>query len=209
MKQFVSDWEDRYGRGYTPWNDSEAWLRLGEVFTKWVPVNERQPQRVLEIGCGLGYDSLMLARLGYCVTGLDISSTAIDSAKNKHGVMENLRWICCDFLSLDNTPKFEVVYDRGCFHHCADEPTRSAMARKIAELLTGRGIWVTLTGSKDSCSYNNEEAGFLHPQLSAAEIITAVEPMFFLRSMQQLMYGSGVGATNFLAFLTILESRNS
>ena len=37
--------------------------------------------RILDVGCGSGYISLELARSGYHVTGIDISSKVIDVAK--------------------------------------------------------------------------------------------------------------------------------
>ena len=42
---------------------------------------QEKPRKALEIGCGSGYLSIELARLGWQVTGVDIDSQAVDVSR--------------------------------------------------------------------------------------------------------------------------------
>lgn len=47
-------------------------------FEKFVKQHAKQGGTALDLGCGQGRDALMLARYGYAVTGVDISSVGVD-----------------------------------------------------------------------------------------------------------------------------------
>ena len=77
--------------------------------------------RILDVGCGSGYISLELARSGYHVTGIDISSKVIDVAKKtlesnpfKDG-FGSLKYHVSSFDEFDG--KFDVVLFCGIIHH--------------------------------------------------------------------------------------------
>ncbi|MCP5098210.1 MAG: methyltransferase domain-containing protein [Chloroflexi bacterium] len=55
----------------------QAWRGL---LTRW---NPSPPAKILDIGCGTGSLSLILARLGHQVTGIDLSPAMIAQAKTK------------------------------------------------------------------------------------------------------------------------------
>ena len=56
-------------------------------------------QQVLDIACGSGNYSIYLAKLGFDVTGIDISENAIVIAKEKAKVAKaKINFICGDFL---------------------------------------------------------------------------------------------------------------
>ncbi|MDQ0217995.1 class I SAM-dependent methyltransferase [Peribacillus cavernae] len=56
--------------------------------------------KVSDLGCGDGYGSLLLARSGYQVVGLDISSEMIETANQKAAVHEQLSFIRGDLVKL-------------------------------------------------------------------------------------------------------------
>src|SRR5699024_9482166 len=71
----VAAWEERYsGSEDTVWsgNPNEALVAT---------VAEMTPGRVLDVGCGEGADAIWLAEHGWDVTGIDLSTTAIDRAR--------------------------------------------------------------------------------------------------------------------------------
>ena len=66
---------------------------------------------VLDVGCGTGRISFLLAKEATKVTGLDYSKTMIDLAK-KYQIQhkqDNVEFICCDFLhEFTDTQKYDI-----------------------------------------------------------------------------------------------------
>lgn len=79
---WFEDWFDSplYEKLYANRDEEEA-ARLG-VFLKNVIPKDSYPE-VLDLGCGRGRHSIWLAREGYRVTGIDLSSEAILKARDK------------------------------------------------------------------------------------------------------------------------------
>ena len=75
-------------------------------------------RRVLEIGCGLGKNSIALARLGANVTSVDISRTAI---KKLNGYARQsglpLKAFVCDALDIQRLGRFDMVTGLLILHH--------------------------------------------------------------------------------------------
>jgi SAM-dependent methyltransferase len=79
---WFEDWFNSplYEKLYADRNDKEADL-LANLIEKELPVN-RYP-KILDLGCGRGRHSITLARRGYHVTGIDLSTQAIKKAREK------------------------------------------------------------------------------------------------------------------------------
>jgi len=80
---------------------------------------------LLEVGCGIGTDLVRFAQQGAIVTGVDLSSTAIDLAKRNfelRGVAAaELRVANGEALPFDDA-SFDVVYGHGVVQYTADAP---------------------------------------------------------------------------------------
>jgi SAM-dependent methyltransferase len=115
-------WEERYadrfGSGKAapfPWEHSRPLGELAALFKR----KTFRPERVLELGCGDGTESIFMAEKGCHVTAVDISKTVIRVARQRAkeaGV--SCRFIAADLFDL-KLPRGSVdfVFDRGCFHH--------------------------------------------------------------------------------------------
>ncbi len=74
--------------------------------------------RAVVFGCGTGTNAIYLAGKGFEVTGIDVAPTALTRAQQKAreaGV--NVRWVLADVLALPELGPFDLVFDRGCYHH--------------------------------------------------------------------------------------------
>lgn len=82
-------WNARYGERKRMWSGAPN-RALVEA------VGDLAPGRALDLGCGEGADSVWLATGGWQVTGVDISSTAIERAgelASERGVSDQTSWI--------------------------------------------------------------------------------------------------------------------
>ncbi|QNP76195.1 class I SAM-dependent methyltransferase [Streptomyces roseirectus] len=88
--------------------------------------------KVLDAGCGLGENAIMLADQGYEVTGVDGSPSAIEQAGQRasaHGVP--VRFLVADATELHGVGTgFDTVLDSGLYH-CLDAGQRSAYAAAL------------------------------------------------------------------------------
>ena len=80
-----------------------------------------QGKRVLDVGCGDGHNSVLLAKLGAQVTGIDISPKAIELAQKKaqiNGVSGATRFLCSPLEEAEIPPhSFDVIWGDAILHH--------------------------------------------------------------------------------------------
>jgi 2-polyprenyl-3-methyl-5-hydroxy-6-metoxy-1,4-benzoquinol methylase len=120
---------ERYTLCRKPWLAPEfPFSVLGDVRGK----------RILEVGCGAGGNSILLALKGACVVGVDISSRAIDIAKQRaalHGMSERTTFIATplELFVPPNGEQFDVVCEWGVLHHLI--PVMDSMVSRMADLL--------------------------------------------------------------------------
>lgn len=80
---------------------------------------------LLDVGCGDGQNSVMLARMGAKVTGIDVSPRAIEVAHRRaevNGVSDRVRFVCAPVEKAD-LPEgcFDIVWGEGILHHVLDD----------------------------------------------------------------------------------------
>lgn len=112
-----------------------AWAAL---FSGWVPPGSR----VLDLGCGTGSISVLLAQQGHRVTGVDLSARMIDAATVKAaGLAVDL--VVGDAGAPDVAGPFDVVVVR---HLLWTLPDPVAALRSWRELLAPGGRFVLVEG---------------------------------------------------------------
>ncbi len=69
----------------------------------------KPPQRILDLGCGHGIHSFLLAQKGYSVVGIDISKPLIDYADKEFGLhSKNRKYIQNDMRRISYSNEFDV-----------------------------------------------------------------------------------------------------
>jgi SAM-dependent methyltransferase len=97
--------------------------------------------RVLDVGCGVGRWSRLLAARGATVTGVDLSPTMIAQAQRRataEGVADRCRFLVQDLAKLDAGAQFDVVLGVTVLQHILDpDLLRAAVLRMSAHLAPG------------------------------------------------------------------------
>lgn len=111
--------------------------------------------KLLEIGCGIGVDSIQLAKCGFDVTAVDLTETAIDVARNYARIREqqiDFRVGNSERLEFDDE-SFDHVYSFGVLHHTPDIKAAIAEVRRVLK----KG------GTADIMLYHHRSiVGFVH-----------------------------------------------
>lgn len=95
----------------------------------------RPTDKVLDLGCGTGIISRLLAEKGQTVTGLDVSDEMIALAKIKYADRADIRFICADFYDFDGG-KFDYAVVFNAYPHFCD---RQKFVAKLYDVLTDNG----------------------------------------------------------------------
>ena len=173
------EFEQRYQKGDLPWDQGVHDRNLEEVINDY----SISSCSVLELGAGTGSDAVWLVKQGYKVTAIDVSSTAVEMARDKAekaGVDVDI--INADVLKADipNRP-FKLVFDRGCFHSIDPTENKSQLVDIIHRNLEPDGYWFSLIGSADG---PDREHG--PPKMSVMDIASLVESRFELIHLKSI-----------------------
>ena len=101
--------------------------------------------KILDVGCGTGENALFLAKKGYQLYGVDLSSTAIKKAHQK-STERNLKvnFKTHDALKLNLLGEmFDVALDCGLFH-CFTDAERAIFVDQLYKVLTPQGFYFFL-----------------------------------------------------------------
>lgn len=93
-------------------------------------------KRVLEVGCGIGTDTINFARAGAQVTAVDLSSASLALAKKRadvFGVKDQVKFHQADAERLSEVipvEQYDLVYSFGVIHHTPHPPRATAAIRR-------------------------------------------------------------------------------
>ncbi len=104
------DYDAQDGHGLKGDDEKQAWLKFLQNI---VPVDTKD---ILDVGCGTGFLTLLLAELGYNVKGIDLSEGMQSDAKRKVSEAGLVSRVTFDIADAENTgeedDKFDVVINR-------------------------------------------------------------------------------------------------
>ncbi len=137
----MTDWNERYRKGETPWEKGTPAPPLLELLEKTNP-EIWGGGTVLVPGCGTGHDVRALATRGLPALGLDLAEEAIRRA-HAHPPLGGESYEVGDFLDAEwrEGKRFPAIWEHTCF--CAiDLARREDYARACAELIIPGGCLV-------------------------------------------------------------------
>ncbi len=107
-------------------------------------------ERVVEIGCGIGRLTRVLARRAASVDALDVSEVMLEHARRHNPELENVRWIHGDGETLAPLPDqaFDACVSFVVFQHLPDPQLTYGYVREIGRVLRPGG-WGAFQVSTD------------------------------------------------------------
>jgi SAM-dependent methyltransferase len=117
-----------------------------------VPFDSFRDQRVLELGCGAGFDAYTLAASGAVYSGIDLTPENVERTRSHlaiYGFSGDIRVADAEELPFDGS-EFDVVFSNGVLHHTPDIEQAFREAARV--LRPGGEIWVVLY-HRDSIFY--------------------------------------------------------
>ncbi len=133
-------------------------------------------KRVLDIPCGEGYGSNLLATRAESVLGIDISSEAVAHATARYD-KENLRFIAADCTDIhEPDASFDVIISFEMIEHIT---TQEVFLREVVRLLKPGGMFIISSPNRpeysDRTGYKNE---FHLKELDQTELKALLDPHF-------------------------------
>lgn len=107
--------------------------------------------RVLEIGCGVGRLTRVLARRAQQVYALDVSREMLDAARRHNPELDNVRWLLGDGATLGaiESGSVDACVSHVVFQHIPDPKITLGYVREIGRVLRSGG-WAALQISNDA-----------------------------------------------------------
>ena len=148
-------WNDIYRRG-SPTTSGKPGLAMAEF------AGPLAPGRALELGCGKGDDAVWLARQGWEVTAVDVSTVALSlAAQNAEaaGVAERVRFEAHDLALSFPAGAFNLVA-ASFLHSPQDWPRAEALAHASGAVAPGGHLLIVEHGSRAPWSWSPEDTRF-------------------------------------------------
>lgn len=143
--------DEMFKLGNKPWRGHPIEPLFDKFFTTLSIYNPNA--KVLDIGCGDGWASILTTKHGFEVWGIDSSPTAIEEAKaeaQKEKMDGHTHFQVGDALRLSyESDFFDAVIDGGLFHHILPE-NRPLYLENILKVLKKDGLLYLNTFSSDS-----------------------------------------------------------
>lgn len=170
-----SVFDNAYESGRPPWVIGEPQPAIVELERNgWIRGS------VLDIGCGTGEHTILLAELGYDVLGVDSSRLAVERARANavsRGVAA--RFEVADALACSDGPEFDTVVDSALFHIFGPDE-RAAYVRSLYAACRLGGVVHVLALS--------DEGPGVGPQVSDDAIIEAFDDGWTLEDLSATTY---------------------
>jgi SAM-dependent methyltransferase len=173
-----------------PWNIETPPTALVEL----VKSGKVRPCRTVDLGCGAGNYAIYLGGLGFDVTGIDSSPTAIRFAREK---AKRVR-VICSFVVADLLGdlhevqgKFDFGYDYELLHHLMPED-RETYVKNVASLLNPGAMYLSVCFSEEDPQFGGmgkirgTPIGTVLYFSSETEIRELISPYFAIQELRTI-----------------------
>ena len=139
MHTFDKDyWEDHWGEGASARPED-----LAEPVSPYLVEQTRHlaPGTALDAGCGTGAEAVWLASQGWLVTGADISSAALDSARqrgHRAGAAGRLSWVEADLTTWEPPQQYDLVSS----HYAHATIPQLQLYQRLAQWVAAEGVMI-------------------------------------------------------------------
>jgi SAM-dependent methyltransferase len=164
--------------------ENQAWFydSNDDDLERWLTRNARGRLRILEVGSGSGVQSIAMALDGHEVTGTDISETAVKDSQRRAGDRgAPCRFLVDDILDTALKQRFDLIFDRGCFH-CFGPDERAVYAKAVAGLLDPDGSVLI------KCLSEKEPDGWGPYRISSDVIHDTFRDFFRIVAVEETVY---------------------
>jgi SAM-dependent methyltransferase len=144
-------WDDRYRESERIWSGRPNDALVREV-------SGLTPGRALDLGAGEGADAVWLARRGWHVTAVDISSVALERAARhaeEAGVADRIDWQRCDLATSFPAGEYDLVSAQ--FLHSHGDLPRERILRTAADAVARGGV-LLIVGHSGVPPWDHEHA---------------------------------------------------
>lgn len=137
MKHITADWNAGL------YDDKHAFVfKYGEDLVQLL--RPEAGERILDVGCGTGYLTHLIAETGAVVEGIDSAASMIEKAKKEYPA---LRFAVADISSFSSAQPFDAVFSNAVLHWVLN---KEAAAKNMYAILKTGGRLVLEMGGKDN-----------------------------------------------------------
>lgn len=134
-----------YLQVYSHRDSTEAARCIRTIIDRTLPKGHKPSSvTVLDIACGAGRHALELARLGYCVTGNDLSPFLLNTARSEARACNvELSFTCCDMRHLPEGKSYDLIVQLfTSFGYFDSEEDDLRVLGNVSRLLRSNGWYV-------------------------------------------------------------------
>lgn len=152
MKKINNDFYDNLGdRWYSATDHPIALLRAeNRLRCPWIATLLPSPSRVLDMGCGAGFLSHDMAKLGHEVVGIDLSEESLAVAR-KLDSTQKIHYVKADVTKTPlESASFDAIFAMDLLEHLEDP---AALIREASRLLKPKGFFFFHTFNRTFLSW--------------------------------------------------------
>ena len=146
-------------------------VRTVDVICEALGVSVGPEDDVVEVGCGVGRLTRVLAGRGRSVRALDVSAEMLARANEANAALDNVTWIHGDGTSLTGVDdaSADIVFSHVVFQHIPDPPITLGYVREMGRVLRPGG-WAGFQISNDPSIHRPRSGGRLLKERALAVV---------------------------------------